>query len=243
MQNKQRRRPMQAGDIKSQWLKEKEKPQQGLPAQKPLRAEDEPEEEAPPAKWKVFLWKIIVGILLVLAIAFVYIFLLLGEPEDEAQSMQTVNEEKIAFSMSPLEVPGESDAATLAESFGQPVLSLYPGVLPMERSRIYDTAFEGSFARRVTLTYTFETGETLYVDSLRPTAAIALLGGDDFRLDGERTYAIGGVDAAWMENSRVIVVFGQTAEAAYAVTCPISMKEQLPQLLRSTLLNTAPAQP
>ena len=29
---------MQASDMKSQWLKEKEKPQQGLPAQKPLRA-------------------------------------------------------------------------------------------------------------------------------------------------------------------------------------------------------------
>ena len=41
MQNNQRRRPMQAGDIKSQWLKEKEKPQQ---EHKPAEQQGAPKE-------------------------------------------------------------------------------------------------------------------------------------------------------------------------------------------------------
>jgi len=241
LHNQPKQRPVQAADMKSKWLREKEKPQQGLPAQKPVMAEDEVE-EAPPSKWKAIFSKVLLYLFLMIAIVFVYIFLLLGEPEDDAQQLANVQEQKITTSMSPLEMPGESDVSTLATTFGQPVLSLYPGVLPMERARIYDTAFDGGFARRVTITYTLETGETLYVDSLRPTGAITLLSGD-FRLDGERTYAIGGVDAGWMENGQLIRVFGQTGEAAYCVTCPISMKEQLPQLLRSTILNTDGSQP
>lgn len=234
MQNRQKN----AATVKSQWLKEKQNPNQNLPVQKPLT--DEEEIEVAPAKWKTVVRRILFAVVMVLVIAFVYIFLLLGEPEDEAQKLENVSEEKIVHSMSPLEVPGESDATGLAQTFGQPVLSLYPGVLPMERSRIYDTAFEGDFARRVTLTYTLSGGEQLLVESIRPTGAITLMGGEGFHLDGRRAYAIGGVDAAWMDNGQIIRVFGQTENAAYCVTAPYSYKDELPQLIRSTIL-TAPA--
>lgn len=224
-------------NIKSQWLKEKQNPLPNLPVQKPVT--DEEETEAPPAKWKILLKKIFLGLALIVTIVFVYIFLLLGEPEDDTQQLQDVEQEKIVHSISPLEVPGETDAANIAQTFGQPVLSMYPGVLPMEGARIYDTAFEGGFARRVTLTYTLSGGEQLLVESIRPTEAISLMGGSGFHLDGNRKYSIGGVDAAWMDNGEIIRVFGQADQAAYCITCPISYEEELTQLLRSTLL-TAP---
>lgn len=226
--------------VKSQWLKEKQPQNQNLPAQKPIT--DEEEIDLAPAKWKKVVRRIVFALVMVLIIAFVYIFLLLGEPEDEAQHLQNVAEEKIVHSISPLEVPGESDAAGLAQTFGQPVLSLYPGVLPMERSRIYDTAFEGDFARRVTLTYTLPEGGQLLVESIRPTSALSLFAGEGFHLDGQRAYAIGGVDAAWMDNGETIRVFGQTDSAAYCVTAPYSYREQLTQLLRSAILTTPAGQ-
>lgn len=220
------------------WPLQAEKPKQNLPEQKPLTEEEEID-TVPPA-WKGVVRKILFALLAVVLVIFVYLFLLLGEPDDDAQKLESAKEEKITMSISPLEVPGESDPVNLAQSFQYPVLSLYPGVLPMERSRIYDTAYEGGFARRVTFTYTLSGGETLYVESIRPTGAATLWKNGEFTLDGSKLYAVGGVDAAWMENSESICVFGQTENAAYCVICPAAYREELPQLLRSTLL-TAPA--
>jgi len=116
LHNQPKQRPVQAADMKSKWLREKEKPQQGLPAQKPVMAEDEVE-EAPPSKWKAIFSKVLLYLFLMIAIVFVYIFLLLGEPEDDAQQLANVQEQKITTSMSPLEMPGESDVSTLATTF------------------------------------------------------------------------------------------------------------------------------
>ena len=38
---------------------------------------------------------------------------------------------------------------------------------------LFDTAFHGGYARRMQLTYAFATGETLTVESIRPTAAVS----------------------------------------------------------------------
>ena len=138
--------------------------------------------------------------------------------------------------MSALESPGEGNLSTIAETFGQPVMTLYGSGLHMERSRVYDTAFGGGYARRVTLTYAFEDGQTLTVESIRPTAAVTLLGGDGYTLDADSMFYIGGVDAAWMESAERICVFGQTGAAAYAVVCPPSHKADLETLLKQTAL-------
>ena len=54
-------------------------------------------------------------------------------------------------------------------------------------------------------------------------------------------YGIGGMDAAWMENGTDVLVFGQTADAAYAVRCPIGHKADLEVLLKQTTLIAAPS--
>lgn len=79
----------------------------------------------------------------------------------------------------------------------------------MTRSRVYDTAFQGEYARRATLTYAFEDGQSLTVESIRPVSAIALLKGEDYHLNGDTMYYIGGMDAAWMENGADVLVFAR----------------------------------
>ena len=143
--------------------------------------------------------------------------------------------------MSAVESPGDTSPEGLAELFGQPVLCLYGSALSMTRSRVYDTAFRGEYARRVTLTYAFEDGQALTLESIRPVSAIALLRGEDYHLNGDSLYYIGGMDAAWMENGTDVLVFGQTADAAYAVRCPIGHKADLEVLLKQTTLIAAPS--
>ena len=209
-----------------------------MPQQQPL-TEEETEVRKPSLIGRIFR-RIALAVLLVLALVFAYLFLLLGEPDEEAKYMPKVVEETITMPMSALDVPGESDVQNLADAFGKPVLALNQ-MLNMYKSRIYDTAFEGEYARCITITYTFEDGQSLLVESMRPTSAVTLLKQSDYTLDASALYTMGGLNAARMQNDTSICVFAQSDEAVYAITCPVSHAEELTTLLRYTSL-VAPAE-
>lgn len=200
----------------------------------PVLGEEEVQSK-PPSLLKRVLKRVGFAILLVLALVFAYVFLLLGEPDEDAKYMQKPVEETITMPMSALEIPGESDMSDLAETFGQPVLSLGQA-LPMYKSRIYDTAFEGGYARRVTLTYTLEDGRQLTVESIRPTSAVTLLKQEGSKLDGSTLYTLGGLNAARMDNGTDCCIFSQTDTAVYAVIAPSGYADELTTLLRYTML-------
>lgn len=210
------------------------KPVQPAPqVQQPLT--DEEYEERRPSLPGRILRRVGLAVLIVLSLVFAYIFLLLGEPDDEAKDVEIPAEESILMPMTALDMPGESDVQKLADAFQQPVLAL-GGSLAMYKSRIYDTAFQGEYARCVTITYTFEDGQTLLAESMRPTNAVALLKKEGCKLDASALYTMGGLNAARMENDQQICVFAQSDTAVYAVTCPVSHAEELPELLRYTTL-------
>ena len=120
-----------------------------------------------------------------------------------------------------------------------PVLALAQGP-EMKKARIYDTAYEGGYARRVTLTYAYEDGTTLTAESIRPTAAATLLKQAGYSLDATALYALGGFNAARMENDLTICVFAQSDTAVYAVVCPKTHEEELASALRQTALIEPP---
>ena len=175
------------------------------------------------------------AVLLILALVFAYVFLLLGEPDEDAKYVQDIPEASIAMPMSALEVPGEANVQSLADTFDQPVLSLGQA-LTMKKARIYDTAFENGYARRVTLTYAFEDGTELTVESLRPTAAVTLLGKATYRLDAASLYTLGGLNAGRMDDASSLCIFAQSDTAVYAILCPQTHAEELTALLRYTML-------
>ena len=120
--------------------------------------------------------RVLAWVAVALALALCYLFLLLGEPDEDSKlAQQPVQQTPITLPMSAVESPGDTSPEGLAEIFGQPVLCLYGSALSMTRSRVYDTAFQGEYARRATLTYAFEDGQSLTVESIRPVSAIALL--------------------------------------------------------------------
>lgn len=203
----------------------------------PPRADALAEEEQPrtPSRVRRALKRAGIVLLLALALIFIYLFLLLGEPDDDAKYLKKPAEERIFMPMNALETPGEANVQGLADSFDQAVLSLNQA-LPMRKARIYDTAFDGGYARRVTLTYAFEDGTLLTAESLRPTAAAALLKTEGGTLDGSSLYTLGGLNAARMDSKDTVCVFAQSDTAVYAILCPASHAQELNTILRYTTL-------
>ena len=216
------------------------KAKEPLPAQPPLGDEPAPR---PPAKWKKYAKRALTALGVLLALAAVYLFLLLGEPSEESTqtAQQTAApEESIRVPMAAVESAGDADLSTLAANFGKPLLALYGTTLPLQKAALNDTAFRGGYARRVTLTYAFADGQPLLCESLRPTAAVELLRGD-YHLRASSLYAIAGLDAVRMENDAEICVFARSEEAVYAILSPASHSAELDALLKQTTLWQAAA--
>lgn len=224
--------PAEAPRPRKSALRDRQKPRDPLPEQQPVTDEDAAPKK--PSRLRIFLLRAAVAVLLVIALVFAYLFLLLGEPDEEAKYVDLPEEELITMPMGALEIPGEANLQTLANTFGQPVMALYGGPA-LERARVYDTAFGGGYARRVTLTYAFEDGAQLTVESIRPTSAITLLG-SGYSLSASSLYALGGLDAARMDGGGQICIFGESDTAAYAVLCPEGHEDDLNTLLRQTTL-------
>ncbi|MBE5802056.1 MAG: hypothetical protein E7319_07185 [Clostridiales bacterium] len=210
---------------------------QPLPVQKPID-DDAPQIKETP-KWKKALVRVLTVLLVIVLLVFAYLFLLMGEPEEHPQeAAPAATAEPITLPMNALEAPGEANIPSLAETFGEPVLALYGNALPMQRARVYDSAFGGEYARRVTLSYQFSDGMELLLESIRPIDAISLLGGD-YRLQADRLYAMAGLDAARMHSDDFICMFAQSDRAVYAILLPTAHEGELEALLKQTLLVSA----
>ena len=210
-------------------------PQNSLPSQKPIT--DDIAEEHTPAKWKAIALRVAMILMLALALALFYIFLLLGEPKDMATDvLPPLQEEPIRVTMVAVELQGESNLPSAAATFGKPMLALHSGVT-LQKAALYDTAFQGGFARRATITYAFEDGQLLTVDSIRPTAASPLLtNGETVSLSIDTLYALAGFDAVRMNSAGSLYIVAKGTEAAYAVRCPVSHADELSALLKQTML-------
>ena len=207
-----------------------------LPAQKPVT--DEGDDFKQPSKIRRFLQRLSAGIMLVLALGIVYIFLLIGEPAPEALPPETVREEKIQVPMAALEAGGGGDLSTVAINFGKPLLVMQGQGLTLEKVALSDTAFQGGYARRATLTYRFLDGQTCTLESIRPTMAAELLSHDDGSLYAADKYRLAGMEAARLDGAADVRIFGEGAEAAYAVVLPREHRGEVDALLRQAVLLT-----
>lgn len=206
-----------------------------LPVQKPVT--DEPEQR-PPAKWKKTVKRVLAVLGLLLSLTVIYVFLLMGEPDedDQLQRQTARQEESIRVPIAATQVDGTADVNPLATNFGMPVLALYGSPLTLTKATLFDTAFHGGYARRMQLTYAFATGETLSVESIRPTAAVSLLGFGSMTLRMDSLYAIAGMDAVRVDGQDAVLVLARGREAAYAVVCPKTQESGLVALLKQATL-------
>lgn len=228
--------PKEIETIKRNYLHEE--PRDDLPRQKALT--DEPEQKKP-AKWKAVVKKILIFLGLLLALAFLYLFLLMGEPDDDDETLlrQTAREEIIQMPMTGQELGAGADVEAAAVSFGAAAMELRGGVLPLQKVSLYDTAYRGGYARRLTLTYHFPDGQVVTVDSIRPPGAVALLQDSAYVIRVDTLYTMGGMDAVRMDSTDYIRLAAEGPEAAYVVHFPAAHADQLTEILRYTgLLRT-----
>jgi hypothetical protein len=204
-----------------------------LPKQKAIT--DEPEIK-PPAKWKAVVKKILIVLGLLLALAFLYLFLLMGEPDDDDEALlkQSAQEEIIRMPMTGQEMAADADLTAAAVSFGEAAMELRGDVLPLLKASLYDTAYRGGYARRLTLTYQFEDGQIMTIDSIRPPGAISLLEDTAYVIRVDTLYTMGGMDAVRMDSDSYIRLAAAGTNAVYVVHFPVSHEEQLTSLLRYT---------
>ena len=190
-----------------------------------------------PSRLVRLLRKLGLALLAAIALSLAYIMLLLGEPiQTLEEALPPLPEERIQVPMAPLDILGSEDLSTVAPTFGKPVLALYNNMLPLQKVTLSDTAFGGSYARRAVLLYTLPSGETLTLESIRPTAAAALMNSRDFRLHAGEMYMLAGMEAARMDSNESVCIFAQSDQAAYAITCPVSALEELKGIIRQTTL-------
>lgn len=227
--------PQVAPSPKKSAIGGKQKPRDVLPEQMPVT--DDVTAAKKPSGIKRVLKIILTTVMLVVGLVFIYLFLLLGEPSEEVKNAAPApTEAKIDMPMHAIESPGDSNVQSIADTFDAPVLTLYGSELSMQKSRIFDTAFQGGYARRVTISYTFDDGSLLLLESIRPTSAISLLSSSDYSLQSGKLYTLGGMSAARMDNDTQLCIFSQGEGVAYAVTCPQSHAEDVTILLRQTTL-------
>ena len=222
--------PREVETVRRNYLREQKR--DDLPAQKALT--DEPEKKLP-AKWRAVARKILLILLLILALAFLYLFLLMGEPDedDEAMLAQTVaQEEIIRMPMTGQELSGTVDVTAAAVSFGKDAMEFRNNVLPLQKAALYDTAYHGGYARRLTLTYQFPDGQIATVDSIRPAGAITLLTDPAYAIRVDTLYSMGGLDAVRMDSETYIRVAAQSEAAAYVIHYPVSHADQFTDYLR-----------
>lgn len=207
-------------------------PPTALPKQKPVT--DEPEAKAP-SRIKPILRRALLVLAVVVALAFLYVFLLLGEPSEDSEltAQTTAEEEVIRVPMAGTQMQGDADLSVLAANFGKPILAMSGEGLALTEATLTDTAFEGGYARRIRMTYTMSDGRQLIAESIRPTAAVTLLrGGYDLRIDA--LYTLCGLDAARMDSATESCVFASSADAVYAIVCPTT--DTLGALLKQAVL-------
>lgn len=213
--------------------------QEAMPRQKAITDEAEP---VAPAKWKAVLKRVLIVLGLILALSLVYVFLLMGEPDEDGQltAQTTQQEESIHVPIAATELAGNADINPLASNFGKPVLALYGSSLTLQKATLFDTAFRGGYARRLTLDYAFSDGALLTVVSLRPTAAVSLLGKERYQINMAALYTIAGLDAVRMDSEDTICILARSLDAAYAVLCPVTHASELSALLKqSSLMQSA----
>ena len=88
-------------------LRGRRRPADPLPQQQPVT--DEEPAEKKPSRLRLILLRTAVAVLLVIALVFAYLFLLLGEPDEETKYVDLPDEALITMPMGALEIPGEAN--------------------------------------------------------------------------------------------------------------------------------------
>jgi hypothetical protein len=184
------------------------------------------------------LERILLVLLVVVCIGAFYLAVILAEvPADQGAPAESSVPQVALTAEQPRQIGSLNDLKQLVEHFPSPVLALTENTqLAFAGGVVNDLAFQGSFARLVTLTYQTQNGETLKLYSIYPMDAFSLLPGERYTLQDRLTASLAGMTAIRMENADMIRLHVKGESALYALTAPKMGEEQLTDISRQAIL-------
>ena len=176
-----------------------------------------------------------------LLIAVFYVAVVLGQPQPNEHAV-TVRTDQPLLAASPAQtLASEGELESLMAAFPVPVLYAQSGgALTLRAGVSQDAAYEGGFARVVTLTYGAElNGQTveITVQSIYPARALSLIPKGSYTIAAVAGQSVAGLSTVRMENDSAIRLHAQSADALYAVTLPKVSSQELGTLLRPLQLS------
>ena len=176
-----------------------------------------------------------------LLIAVFYVAVVLGQPQPNDHAV-TVRTDQPLLAASPAQtLTSEGELESLMAAFPVPVLySQSGGALTLRAGVSQDAAYEGGFARVVTLTYGAElNGQTVEVtvQSIYPARALSLIPKGSYTIAAVAGQSVAGLSTVRMENDSAIRLHAQSADALYAVTLPKVSAQEMGTLLRPLQLS------
>jgi len=184
------------------------------------------------------LERVLLAILVVVCIGAFYLAVILAEVPADQEAPNTPLVPQVALTAEqPRQIGSLNDFGQLTEYFPAPVLALQANTqLTFAGGLVNDLAYEGFFARLVTLTYNTQTGETLTLLSIYPADAFSLLPGKGYQLKDNLTAALAGMTAVRMENANTVRLHVKGENALYAFTAPRMEEEALNEITRQAIL-------
>lgn len=176
-----------------------------------------------------------------LLIAVFYVAVVLGQPQPNEHAV-AVRTDQPLLSASPAQaLASEGELESLMAAFPVPVLYAQSGgALTLRAGVSQDAAYEGDFARVVTLTYGAElNGQAveITVQSIYPARALSLIPKGSYTIAAVAGQSVAGLSTVRMENDSAIRLHAQSADALYAVTLPKVSAQELGTLLRPLQLS------
>ena len=176
-----------------------------------------------------------------LLIAVFYVAVVLGQPQPNDHAV-TVRTDQPLLAASPAQtLTSEGELESLMAAFPVPVLYAQSGgALTLRAGVSQDAAYEGGFARVVTLTYGAElNGQTveITVQSIYPARTLSLIPKGNYIIAAVAGQSVAGLSTVRMENGSAIRLHAQSADALYAVTLPKVSAQDLGMLLRPLQLS------
>ncbi len=184
------------------------------------------------------LERALLGLLVVVCIGAFYLAVILAEiPADQGAPEDTSAPSVALSAEQPRQIGSLNDLYQLVEHFPAPALALKPNTqLAFAGGQVNDVAYQGSFARLVTLTYQTQNGETLTLQSIYPADAFSLLPGKGYALKETLTAALAGMTAVRMENADTVRLHVKGESALYAFTAPKMAEEAFSEIYRQAIL-------
>lgn len=184
------------------------------------------------------LERVLLTLLVLLCVGLFYIAVILAEVPPEDQGAVPTKTAAVTLAPDqPRRIDSLGNLYSLTANFPAPVLAIQPSTaIAFDSGLVNDLAYQGTFARMVTLSYHTPEGYSLTLQSIYPGDAFSLLPGEGYSLKSDLTATLAGMAAVRMEKMGSVRLHVRGENGLYVFTAPDMPEETLSALVRQAFL-------